>query len=187
MIYVCNGQLPAVNRPAEAVALTYKMQLHLPTKTFCTFLQNELAKNKHGITRIAWVNYDNRNIFYSIIKALTETQKLDDYEQAWSKANSIIYTYRDELLLVIDNVDTLEDGNLLRIADMPCRLLITSRIDKISSIKAISVDNLSTDTCVDLFLMYYKMNPAPVYYIRKIIQLADNFDEGQKLEYRKTE
>lgn len=128
---------------------------------------------EHGITRIAWVNYDNRNIFYSIIKALTETQKLDDYEQAWSKANSIIYTYRDELLLVIDNVDTLEDGNLLRIADMPCRLLITSRIDKISSIKAISVDNLSTDTCVDLFLMYYKMNPAPVYYIRKIIQLAD--------------
>ncbi len=128
---------------------------------------------KHGIYKIAWVYYDNQNIYYSITKSFRETRGIADFDQAWDKAYSIIQTLRNSLLLVIDNVETLEDDNLLRIADLPCRLLITSRVESVSSIQTVTVDCLPMEECKELFLSHYKLQPAPQYTLEEIIELAD--------------
>ncbi|MDY6312180.1 MAG: hypothetical protein SPL60_04345, partial [Lachnospiraceae bacterium] len=33
----------------RGLAITYKMQVQQPTKTFCNFMQKRLAKNTHGL------------------------------------------------------------------------------------------------------------------------------------------
>lgn len=127
----------------------------------------------HNITHIAWINYDNHNVHYSIAKAFRETRDIEDCEKAWDKAYLTIQKYRYNLLLVIDNVETLEDDNLLRMADLPCRLLFTSRVDKISSIQTLKVDSLTAEECAELFLFHYKLRPVPQYDLYEIIKLAD--------------
>lgn len=133
----------------------------------------KMPYEKHGITKIAWVNYDNQNIYYSITQSFRETRRIEDFDQAWDKAYSIIQTLRNSLLLVIDNVEALEDDNLLRIADLPCRLLITSRVESVSSIQTVTVDCLPLEECKELFLAHYKLLPAPQYILEEIIELAD--------------
>lgn len=128
----------------------------------------------HGIVKIAWVEYDNQNIFYSIARAFRETRGIEDMEAAWSKAYTTLQKLRNQLLIVIDNVETIEeDKNMLRLADMPCRILLTSRVKKISSIRPIQVKQMQVNDCVDLFKAYYTRVPAPQYMIKNIIRLAD--------------
>ncbi|MBR0341355.1 MAG: tetratricopeptide repeat protein [Oscillospiraceae bacterium] len=127
----------------------------------------------HKITHIAWVNYDNHNVYHSITQSFRETRDIEDYEKAWDKAYSIIQKYRHNLLLVIDNVETIEDKNLSRMADLPCRLLFTSRVGKISSIQTLKVNSLTINECIELFMFHYRLRPAPKYIIQDIIKLAD--------------
>ena len=136
-------------------------------------VENE-ASGMHQIEAIAWVEYDNQDVRYSIVKSFRETRQIDDFERAWEKADSIIQKLRDRLLLVIDKVESVsQDSNLLRLADMPCRILITSREEKVSSIESIMVDSLPDEGCGELFHYYYRKDPAPSYLVDKIIRLAD--------------
>lgn len=128
---------------------------------------------EHGITKLAWVEYNNQNIVYSIVQSFKETRGIADIEQAWEKACSIIQELRGKLLIVIDNVENVsQDYNLLRIADLPCRLLVTSREEKISSLQPIPVDFLAEEECKELFLHYYKKRPAATYLVERVVRLA---------------
>jgi len=127
----------------------------------------------HKIEKIAWVEYDNQNIFFCIAKSFRETRKIENLEQAWDIAYSIIQELRDSLLLVIDNVESIsQDENLFRLADLPCRILITSREEKISSIESVLVEPLSNEKCEELFRQYYHKCPMPTYLVEKIVHLA---------------
>ena len=141
-------------------------------KSVIHILENQ-KRDLHHIEKIAWVQYGNQNVFHSIARALYDTSAVEDVEIAWQRAYSIILAEREKLLIVIDNIESDVDKNLLRIANLPCRFLLTSRIDKISSIKSKNVDSLSLSNCIELFKYYYKKPYAPPEYIGKIIRLAD--------------
>lgn len=128
----------------------------------------------HGIEKIAWIDYDNTNIQYCIARSLVETRNIDKIDIAWNKALNIIEQLRERLLIVVDNIEDAEaDENLCKLADLPCRLLLTSRTDRISSFETIEVEELQLEDCARLFCHYYTKKPCPPHLVNNIVTLAD--------------
>lgn len=129
--------------------------------------------DEHGISKIAWVDYDNISIKNSISRALYDTTEITDSTEAWSHAQRLIQTWGKELLLVIDNVENDSDRMLLKLSGLPCRILITSRVKKIGSFISEEIDHLSEIDCIHLFKYYCVRHPGSDGILKQIIKLAD--------------
>ena len=84
--------------------------------------------DKYAIEQIAWIDYDNKDIQTCIARCILATSQIADKKEAWMHALRIIMNAGKRLLLVIDNVERIDDKNLLRLAQLPCKILITSRV-----------------------------------------------------------
>lgn len=128
---------------------------------------------KHGIEKIAWVNYDNIDIINCITKSLHETRLIKDSDEAWIAAQRIIMNQGNKLLMIIDNVENDTDRNLLRLSNLPCEILITSRVKEITGFQEIKIGTLTKDECIELFRKFCKKHSGTDDHVRQIVQLAD--------------
>lgn len=79
----------------------------------------------------------------------------------------------NRLLLVIDNMESDEDRNLLRLSPLPCEILITSRVKELAGFLPKEVGALSEQECILLFRRLCSKAVGTDYHIRQIIRLAD--------------
>ena len=126
-----------------------------------------------GIRSLLWITYTDGNFAHSLVRSMGLENASHNLEHSFQKAVQIINQYRDQILLVIDNVETAEDNKLIKISSyLHCRILITSRIDDFHSIHRIPVPSLSLENCMALFYHYYHSQHDDIS-LRKIIELAD--------------
>lgn len=126
-----------------------------------------------GIYQIAWVTYTNGNLKDSLIEALPDAKRNIDRDDAWEYICNKIQTQREKLLIVIDNVETIEqDQDIERLGDLPCRILVTSRTENIGGLHRRHVGRLPEDDCRRIFYHYYVGNHDN-YYLDKILVLIE--------------
>lgn len=126
-----------------------------------------------GIQRIIWANYINNNLKDSLIEAVHETRGCTNADEAWEHIQEIIQTFREKLLIVVDNVEIVgEDIELAKLNDLPCRVLVTSRIEKVGGLKGYPVEVLTEENCKTIFYFYYVGNRDD-YYLKKILELTE--------------
>lgn len=126
-----------------------------------------------GIQRIIWANYINNSLKDSLIEAVRETRGCVNTDEAWEHIQEIIQTFREKLLIVVDNVETVgEDIELAKLNDLPCRVLVTSRIEKVGGLKEYPVEALTEENCKEIFYYYYVGNHDD-YYLKKILELTE--------------
>ena len=126
-----------------------------------------------GIYQIAWVTYTNGKLKDSLIEAFHDTKGYTDRDEAWEHIYNMIQTQREKLLIVIDNVETIEQNqDIERLGDLPCRILVTSRTEKIGGLHRCSVDHLPEEDCRDIFYHYY-VGDHDNHYLDKILGLIE--------------
>ena len=122
-----------------------------------------------GVQYVAWVPYIHQSLEQSCKMALGFH---DDAENAWIHIQDLAVRYRKKLLLVIDNVEKREDDNKLRkLADLPCRVLVTSRYREVSSLPSVCLEPLDKEACRNLFYHFYNLGRNDEY-LDEIIDLA---------------
>lgn len=132
-----------------------------------------LPSDVTGIEQIIWVNYTNDNLKDSLIEAVNGSRKNKTQDEAWEEIYHLIQIQREKLLIVIDNVENInDDQDLEKLGGLPCRVLVTSRVDKIGGLQKYSVDHLSREACREIFYYHYVGNHDD-YYLNKILQLID--------------
>ena len=132
-----------------------------------------MTSSRSGFTHIVWVNYTDGDFALSLVRALNLDETINNIEQAFQKAVSIINQYHENLLLIIDNVENANDEHLLGLCGyLNCRFLITSRCEGFPSFTKIPVPVLSENECMTLFYSYYFGQKDDIM-LMKIIQLAD--------------
>lgn len=125
------------------------------------------------ITHIAWIDYIENNLGLSLIRGFGISKNQSNYDRALQSVCNLIEQHGDRLLLVIDNVENTEDENLLKVSSfLSCRLLISSRMDGLSNLKKIPVNELLYKDCKDLFYYYYSLRHDE-HSLQKILELAD--------------
>lgn len=127
----------------------------------------------HGYESIAWVDYDNTDIRESIIRSLFVSSSITDVEEAWKIALQYIVKQGKKLLLVIDNIERDEDRNLLKLAPLPCEVIITSRVNRLTGFTTKEIGALSEENCVSLFKKLCTKRSGTDCHIRQIVGLAD--------------
>ena len=65
-----------------------------------------------------------------------------------------------------------QDRDIERVGDLPCRILVTSRTEKIGGLYRCSVDHLPEEDCRDIFYHYYVGNHDN-HYLDKILRLIE--------------
>lgn len=132
-----------------------------------------LPSDVTGIEQIIWVNYTNDNLKDSLIEAVNGLRKNKTQDEAWEEIYHLIQIQREKLLIVIDNVENInDDQELERLGGLPCRVLVTSRVDKIGGLQKYPVDHLSREACREIFYYHYAGNHDD-YNLNKILQLID--------------
>lgn len=110
----------------------------------------------------------------SLIEAFHDTKGYTDREEAWEHIYNVIQTQREKLLIVIDNAETIgQDPDIERLGDLPCRILVTSRTEKIGGLYRYSVDHLPEEDCRDIFYHYY-VGDHDNHYLDKILGLIEH-------------
>lgn len=145
------------------------------TETAKSFLKKiySMSCDVTGVYQIAWVTYINGKLKDSLIEAFHDTKGYTDREEAWEHIYNVIQTQREKLLIVIDNVETIEQGSdIERLGDLPCRILVTSRTEKIGGLYRYSVDHLPEEDCRDIFYHYY-VGDHDNHYLDKILGLIE--------------
>lgn len=132
-----------------------------------------MSCNVTGVYQIAWVTYTNGKLKDSLIEAFHDTKGYTDRDEAWEHIYNVIQIQREKLLIVIDNVETIEqDSDIERLGDLPCRILVTSRTEKIGGLYRCSVDHLPEEDCRDIFYHYY-VGDHDNHYLDKILELIE--------------
>lgn len=127
--------------------------------------------SKTGIEVIAWVPYHAANLCQSLQYALHFRCELDE---VWTVVQDMAADYNNRLLFVIDNIDVLErDEYLLKLAALPCRILITSRCKMFPGIsKTMNLGPLDLGDCRDLFYHHYRFKEYDNEILNDIIELS---------------
>ena len=100
-------------------------------------------------------------------------QKIHNIEQAFQAAIKIVNSYKNRLLIVIDNVDNLDHEREASISEyLHCRVLITSRCKGFASLTEIPVPPLTQGDCLKLFYAYYHGSKDDITLL-KIVELCD--------------
>lgn len=128
--------------------------------------------NVYGIEQIVWIDYDNRDIRSSLVQGILATSQMQDLNMAWMNVQRIIAEAGKRLFLVVDNIESVKDENLLRLSQLPCKILITSRVKELADFSVINVEELAKEDCVTLFKMHYKKKIDRVSAINDIVDLT---------------
>lgn len=138
-------------------------------KKFLTEIR-EKDVNECGIEAVAWVQYDNNDLRMSIKQAFRLQCDLDD---VWIKMQNISDKYRKRMLLVIDNIEVSDDEYLLKLSQLSCRILVTSRCRRLSGFnEVLELQPLSMDSCRTLFYKHYKFEKRDNEILNDIIELT---------------
>ncbi len=140
------------------------------TKMFLHKIRN-MEVDELGIEQIAWISYDNNDLCMSVKQAL----HLEcDAEEVWEELQYIANEKRERLLLVIDNIEVAEeDPYLNKLGELPCRLLVTSRIRSVAGIRnVLLLEPLSMEECRELFYKFYQFEERDNVLLNDIIDLT---------------
>lgn len=133
----------------------------------------DVPSSDSGITHVLWVDCIEDNFTLSLVRALHLDQKIHNIEQAFQAAIKIVNSYKNRLLIVIDNVDNLDHEREASISEyLHCRVLITSRCKGFASLTEIPVPPLTQGDCLKLFYAYYHGSKDDITLL-KIVELCD--------------
>lgn len=125
-----------------------------------TALYRALFHDKENAPQLAWVNYkgdlftDMVEQFYYPMFSSTCT-----YED---KLNRLLLFLREEIdqnaFLFVDNVNVTEadDQNLHSLNDLRCKVICTSRMQRLGLFREYDLDFLSEPKCIEMFESYYR-------------------------------
>lgn len=123
-----------------------------------------------GIESIAWVPYNNSDLRSSIRDAL---HLQCDLEDVWMTVQELAADYGKRMLLVIDNVESIEDKYLSKLVNLQCRVLVTSRQRNIPGFKNIlGLEPLTMGKCRELFYKHYQFSERDNELVNDIIALT---------------
>lgn len=112
---------------------------------------------------IGWVEYRG-NLKKSLLSSIMLYEEISDTESRWRILYSQLRNDRSRKLIFIDNVDrdaTLEqdpltDSLLQDISGWPnTNIVLTSRLEYITGYYTVFLKNLSLESCIDMFYLYY--------------------------------
>lgn len=133
-----------------------------------TVLHTETEKIR--IEAIAWVPYNNSDLRSSLRDALHLQCELED---VWMAVQELASDYGNTMLLVIDNIESVDDPYLSKLVNLQCRVLVTSRQRNIPGFKNIlALEPLEMDKCRDLFYKHYKFSERDNELVNDIISLT---------------
>mgnify|MGYP003299645991 CR=1 FL=1 len=124
-----------------------------------------------GIETIAWIPYNNSDIRVSIKQSLNLQCEVSE---VWQVLQDIVCKYNKKLLLVFDNIETVENDDYLRkLSLLQCRIIVTSRLKKLSGFgKIMYLQPLKIEECRNLFYAHYKFNERDNEVLNDIINLT---------------
>ena len=137
---------------------------------------------------ILWINFNNNDtssLKYDIVTNYQKRKDIADVNNAFNDAIKNLRKLQNRLLIVIDNIEVISDELNTLICSLPKAIfLLAGRVEYESlsnNIKKITIGNLSSDDCFELFCHYFykkSINPSDISEtdndaITKIIALAD--------------
>lgn len=124
-----------------------------------------------GVEQIAWIPYDNQDLCVSMQQALRLHCEPDE---VWQAVQDMCAEQRERLLLVVDNIESIkEDAFLKRLADLPCRILVTSRYKELTGFHhQLELKPLSHSECRELFYRHYRFRERDNETLNDIIDLT---------------
>lgn len=142
------------------------------TELIKKFLETVLhtETEKIGIESIAWIPYNNSDLRSSIKDAL---HLQCDLEDVWMAVQELAADHGKRMLLVIDNIESVEDQYLSKLINLQCRVLVTSRQRNIPGFKNIlGLEPLEMDKCRELFYKHYQFLERDNELVNDIIALT---------------
>lgn len=138
------------------------------------FFLNQIANTDvktSNIEVIGWISYNNSDICLSIKQSLNLQCETNE---VWQVLQDIVCKYNKKLLLVFDNIETTENDDYLRkTSQLQCRIIVTSRLKKLSGFNRILyLQPLKMKDCRNLFYAYYKFNDRDNEVLNDIINLT---------------
>lgn len=125
---------------------------------------------KTGIEVIAWIPYNNSDLRTSMKDAL---RLQCDLEDVWMAVQEKAADYGERMLLIVDNIESLEDKYLGKLVNLKCRVLVTSRQRSIPGFKnVLDLEPLKMDKCRSLFYRHYKFPERDNNLVNDIILLT---------------
>lgn len=139
-------------------------------KNFLRTVVNTETKTS-GIEIIAWVPYNNNDIRLSIKQAL---HMQCDLEEVWLEMQNISAKYGKSLLLVVDNIETVEnDEYLKKLSCLQCSIIVTSRLRALPGFSNVmDLQPLTMNKCRELFYKHYEFNERDNETVNDIIYLT---------------
>ncbi len=124
-----------------------------------------------GVEQIAWIPYDNQDLCVSMQQALRLRCEPDE---VWQTVQDMCAEQRERLLLVVDNIESIKDDVYLkRLADLPCRILVTSRYKELTGFhRQLELKTLSQGECRELFYRHYQFMERDNETLNEIIDLT---------------
>lgn len=124
-----------------------------------------------GVEQIAWIPYDNQDLRASIQQALRLRCEPDE---VWQAVQDMCTEQRERLLLIVDNIESIgDDAYLKRLADLPCRILVTSRYKELRGFYLqLELKPLSHGECRELFYRHYRFKERDNDTLNEIIDLT---------------
>lgn len=123
-----------------------------------------------GVEVIVWIPYDNVDIRASMKEALHLQCELED---VWIKVQELVADYGNGMLLVIDNIESVEDEYLSKLVNLQCRVILTSRQREIPGFKKVlDLEPLSIEACRELFYKHYQFDERNNELVNDIIALT---------------
>lgn len=101
------------------------------------------------IYEIAWVQYVSNDFVCSLQNAFFR-------DFSWMDFQRLCETRREHLLVIVDDIEQISDAYLKKLASLPCYIIITSRVRKISSFFTWDLPFLTKEQQKNLFYSNYK-------------------------------
>lgn len=145
----------------------------------CTSMYYRYAdEGSRDFKYIAWITYFNslKYSFFNKFKRVDETQDVEEY---FEKCIQYLNDLGQQLLLFIDNANTMNANEQKIVASLHCSVVLTSRLVHMNdSIITVPIDRLEEQDCVMLYRKHFeegldtsKIDPSilELEYIKKII------------------
>lgn len=121
------------------------------------------------VKKLGWITYSG-SLKHSFFGQFPEV-KSDDVEEYWNMARQYLNREGNNLLLFIDDANTISQAEISLLSGLACKILITSR-KKVDRIKVIDTGCLDISDCRKLYRKHSDDSTAPDDIIDQIILLA---------------
>lgn len=125
-----------------------------------------------GEENIGWINYHDslESSLFGNFKNI-ESDNPASYKK---EVKNYIDNLGNKLLLFVDNANDISDRETAELSKFACRIIMTSRKNRVTSFHPFEVKKLSPEKCLEIYQKYSKDNSREsVEYIEKILILSD--------------